>query len=940
MRIEVAVADSASSTRQKGDLLEELASTLLKTQNYIVANQVRLTATELDLLCTHKVNRKQIYVECKAYRETLSATVLKTLLGTVVAKDFQEGWLISTGSLGKDAKGFQHDWEQRPTVESQKLSIYTPERVIEALIDARIIKTCPVDMAINIIQDEELLGEWVLLITEYGKYWITTCLSGGIPAGVLIFSATSGKIVDDATLLQNLARTDTTLNSLDFEFIRNYTQKSLPRAIKTYVPQVVEVQHGDSWADYRPARPEDFVGRQDTQMEIIHFFGSIRERRIRTRVFAITGDSGMGKSSLIAKLRAQLQNQRYRRRYFLYAVDMRAATGSNYIFEALLTCLRKAAELGFGNGDANSLKVSSTSEPIETDSIQSFLTSLELKKQVVCLVFDQFEELYSKPDLFEVFETAQRLLLSATSVQSNLVLGFAWKTDSTLQQEHPAYFMWHRLADHRHEVRLGRFMHSEASGAITIFEKELGQTLRSELRRQLIENSQGYPWLLKKLSIHVYEQIKSGTSQFEILDRALDVKSLFERDIQVLSPAESTCLRLIAKSAPADWYEILDASDPEVVRGLQDKRLIIRSGDRLNIYWDIFREYILTGTVPSIPLTYLPTSPSLKKLLAVAQQLDATEYCSFSEIASRVSISEKSVGNVVRDLSIFGIATRNLSQVKLDSSMSNSTPQQVMLQLRKVFRNHALTVSIAKMDKGVIISSDDIIKLLRSINPAAQHREDTWQIYAERMAHWLTATGYLVPVVDGWKVEDQGDIAVNTSKLSSQRSHTHKSLFQENVIFFADATPNRTVETLEWLRVNPHQTWNQIEIAGHRNSARTLTNLRLLQSNDGKYFSTVPIEDQSKTTSEIVWRAALNDPSLQKVITYLKSYPLASGTAVGHYISKEFQRKWSNSTIEKVGGRLIKWAHWLVEHTDDQGAFKLAISDENIKSGEQLPLIF
>ena len=106
------------------------------------------------------------------------------------------------------------------------------------------------------------------------------------------------------------------------------------------------------------------------------------------------------------------------------------------------------------------------------------------------------------------------------------------------------------------EVELGRFTSSEASNAISIFQKELGEELRRDLRRQLIENSQGYPWLLKKLCIHVYDLVKSETSQSELVDNALDVESLFKKDLQKLTAAENACLKMIAERAPADWYEI------------------------------------------------------------------------------------------------------------------------------------------------------------------------------------------------------------------------------------------------------------------------------------------------------------------------------------------------------------------------------------------------
>jgi len=282
----------------------------------------------------------------------------------------------------------------------------------------------------------------------------------------------------------------------------------------------------------------------------------------------------MGKSSLMAKLRARSGNRRNGGKYFIYAVDSRAATNATYIAASLIKALREAASKGLGEVAASDIEISDHADPLSSASIQAFLESLERKRQIVCLVFDQFEELYSKPDLFPVFEEAQSLFLSAVLALSGHVLGFAWRTDSTVQQEHPAYFMWHRLRDHRLEVALGPFPQTESSRAVTLFDKELSEKLRPEIRRQVLEISQGYPWLLKKMCIHLFQQLRAGATQAELVE-TLDVPALFDRDLQQLTHAEDTCLRLIARTAPADWYEVLDTSGPEVLRALQDRRLVV-----------------------------------------------------------------------------------------------------------------------------------------------------------------------------------------------------------------------------------------------------------------------------------------------------------------------------------------------------------------------------
>jgi hypothetical protein len=256
MRIEVAT-DPTASTKDKGDLLEQLASQVLRTQNYAVETQVRVTASELDLLCKHLVSHRKLYVECKAHRDTLSANVLTNLLGTVTFRNYDEGWLISTGPLGKDAKGFQSEWEEKPADERSKLSIYSPDRMIELLTNSGFIQPEPVQAALDVAGSPELVGDWTLLITKYGLFWAVPFLESGVPTGVLVFNARDGNVAKDTSLLRNLRATDTSLNTLDFEFVNRSEAEEPGTGTGTThaLPKVVQVQSGEDWKDYRPARP-------------------------------------------------------------------------------------------------------------------------------------------------------------------------------------------------------------------------------------------------------------------------------------------------------------------------------------------------------------------------------------------------------------------------------------------------------------------------------------------------------------------------------------------------------------------------------------------------------------------------------------------------------------------------------------------------------------
>lgn len=239
-------------------------------------------------------------------------------------------------------------WEKKESEKKEKLSIYTPDRVLRSLQDAKVITPPPSERATELIQRPELsMGDWGLLITPWGKYWAGTVLVNGLPKSVILFCAHQGHQITDATVFEKIKMSDCSLKELDFLGIES-TEQSIEEMVQQKDTAIVEVEFGEKWFDYRPARPEHFVGRKKVQQELRQFFTNVKMGRTESRVFAIKGDSGIGKSSLVAKMRAVAKVSNKPNNLFLYAVDMRAANDASYVSSALMKTLKTAADQDFG----------------------------------------------------------------------------------------------------------------------------------------------------------------------------------------------------------------------------------------------------------------------------------------------------------------------------------------------------------------------------------------------------------------------------------------------------------------------------------------------------------------------------------------------------------------------------------------------------------------
>ena len=297
--------------------------------------------------------------------------------------------------------------------------------------------------------------------------------------------------------------------------------------------------------------------------------------------------------------------------------------------------------------------------------------------------------------------------------------------------------------------------------------------------------------------------------------------------------------------------------------GLQDKRLIVRSGNRLNLYWDIFREYVQTNTAPSIPFSYLPSSPSIRALLKVVEQLSLEKGQNYAELSELCGFSVKTIGNVIHDLSMFGVATVEQSEARLVSPMEVSDQEEILQRLRHVLQSHALTMRLSKRDQGEIITTLDIIQLLNQINPAAQHQEKTWRTYAEKMGHWLSVTGYLIQRENDWKLEDQGKVNIESI------DKTRKARKGGGItVFIGDTSPIKTLEALDYLRSNQPLSAKEIQEKGFRNAVAALRGLGVVKNELGSYSIIELTEFESRSSLEILWSAACNEQRIQLVINY------------------------------------------------------------------------
>lgn len=661
---------------------------------------------------------------------------------------------------------------------------------------------------------------------------------------------------------------------------------------------IVTVMSGDTWSDYRPSRPIDYVGRKCLIASVFSFFDDVLCRQTNTRLFALKSPSGWGKSSTILKLIDEAKKRGKSNKYFIFAVDVRTALSNRYAELAFKNCLECAIKESFIPFEKEEISIGDITNIVDTDDIKRIFSYLSENGKEIILIFDQFEEIFYKEELFGLFENMRKISNTVDSIKENLIIGYAWKTDFSIASDHPAYYLWSNLKDRRKEFDLLQFSDSEIKGAIKIFGKELGEKINPILARYLLRQCQGYPWLLKKLCIHVYNVVKEGKKQEDAIEQTLNIGSLFESECAELTSQEYGCIKQIAKESPADYFKIIDTFGQDTLQTLINRRTVIKRATKLTLYWDIFRDYVISGKLPEVNIDYIPQVQFSTFLKIISALIENNGKITINILSQNTLLGKSTIDNILIDLVMFGIVYRDRNEITLKENNYSDTMKKIQL----FFKRHIVWLSIQKQfgDKFSVSDYNTIFASLYSTN---QISDKTKKIYSARLIGWLLdlkliliensmyKINYKVDILDIDWTEYKKNRKVNKSRRG--RKHNNSDVYWPQVSpkkikqFYSDYSEKNQTAT-EWIT---------------NGNKKVLEDLISLNAASVSEHDKLEIHCSCRELFQII----KTKKNIQFAIKQLENEPKLSAKDLAMRINQTFNKNWSEGTKRVTGGMIYRW---------------------------------
>lgn len=863
----------------RGHLFEKFVARLFEAYGCAkpkVSNvNVRSNGYEVDIVTAFTLTSARAIAECKAYSAPLPVAELNIFYSKLCTDRFvnpgTHGWFVAIPNLTKDG----HELARLIEKNDLNFKLITSTEIYELVLEQAWIT--PI-----IEKDGVVLSDEALLITSTGVCAIAKQLDPvtRLPQRVLVHR--KGGLVGTGDV-QLVSATDYSggLPVLDV----GAEEVSRVPALLAEAPALVTVVGSRADFEYQyPAAPEFFVGRVELLTRVQNL---AKSPHAGGSVLVLNAQSGWGKSSLALRLAFQVESAGG----YAIVFDTRTAAAASYVSAALRRAITEAAAKN---------KISLPAQP-SFASLQSSLATLSAayaqdKQCPMLIFFDQFENVFRNNRLTQEFRD---LALGIRELKLPIQIGFSWKTDFVGLTEGYPYQLRDEIRGAALVLSVDPFGPKEVGTLLGRLAKAAGKSLSNDLRQRLREYSQGLPWLLKKLASHILMQLQAGTTEETLLAEALNIEGLFEQDLSAIGAHEIEALKMIAREAPVAVSEIVERVSPEVIQSLVDQRLVVRVGERLDTYWDTFREFLVTGKV-AVEDTYIlrqrpmATSNLLKHLAASGGEANT------NDVAHELATSVNVVFNLSRDLRQMGILAPRPGSLVLAQQLRVGKLAEAHVQERvaKALRRHKVFSTVQKLLAARAsheISVDELVGEMPSLFPAMEAKTSTWRVYAFAFASWFDYAGL---------VQLRGQmlcypISPSRTRLLGGMEPGHRRTFPQT-------RPNLA---LQLLRTKIDGTRHSLTPSAQQKSISDWQALGVLDEN-GEMRE--PAESQAildvGTRSAAVLGLLKRVPGASTALGLLETEPGATSMDVGTCIKEGYGLQWAATTTSMAGGMFRSWA--------------------------------
>ncbi len=866
-------------------LFEVFVARLLHAYGYEEPTTRNLNVTadgiELDVVARSRLTEKVAIAECKAYTRPVSAKELTNFYGKLSVERFDDPDTFGLIAVLPRLTPEGEEKAKAIRVKDKRFLYLSSHDIATRLLEEKLISPPPAEMG--------LVSDPAVVITSEGIFAASIRLDQDtrVPTEVLTWAVTGR--VPPTTM--NLIGSDEYAQGLP---VRDARSPSPPTPIgpgsdPLDAPILVQVKGSGGDFEYQlPASPRYFVGRKTPVKHL---------RKILQRgagAVVLNAQSGWGKSSLALKFADVARQQGG----YALVLDSRTANDPRFVIEAVRRGAIEAASQDLLSLPANA-SWASLASCLGTLEGSSWLND----SKPFLIFFDQFENVFKSESLTRSFRD---LSTGVRELSVPLVVGFAWKTDLVGWTEGHPFQLRDEIRANSTVLAVEPFDSNEVSTLLGRLERELHEKLSPDLRSRLREYSQGLPWLLKKLSDHVLREIRSGVTQEQLIAEALNVQGLFDADLAELSPPEQETIKYAARYAPLPASEVTERFGPEAIQSLVDRRLLVQIGERLDTYWDTFRDYLNTGRVPVEDSYILRQTPnSVARLLPLV--IRAGGSIGVKELREELQTSTNVVFNLSRELRLLGMTVYDPNRVTIVDEILTSTTREAVLrrhvaQALKRHKAYSTLIALADRSGGSATAAAFADELPRAF-PAVAVKRITWNRYARVYLAWFAYAGLARELAGRWSPRPDGD-AESTTRLLSKRPimRTKPAIPQEH--------PRHSLEILRDLGKRVVVSLPP-DRSPYRDAVRTLLALGAVEVDHDATVRLARkdlVDEHGIVNGQALLELLESVPGGRQGLEHLRRNPGAPPSTLGTTVREAIGASWTDWSTHGVGSALRAWA--------------------------------